>query len=112
MISAQLKTLLWILKLVLFEAEKAVESGDLSAMDALFPRIEAAGAYIHDNAKAASADVADRFHSSVDQMMAVFGQMHDVEHGTDQAVAKRLLKKANGSVMLVENFLPAKDRAQ
>lgn len=109
---ASTKDALAALKATLSEADTAVQSGDLAAMDALYPRIEAAGAYIHDYAKAASPDVADRFHTSIDQMMAVFAEMHDASHGSDQAAAKRLLKKANGAVMLVENFLPASDRAQ
>lgn len=109
---ASTKDALVALKMALKDANEAVEGGNLEAIHEIYPRIEAAGAYIHDYAKPASESMAERFHASVDQMMGLVSEMHDTSHSLDKAGTERLLKKANGAVMLVENFLPAFDRAQ
>ena len=106
------KDALVALKAALSEADTATQNDNLEAIHEIYPRIEGAAAYIHDYAKPASEGLADRFHASVDQMMALVSEMHDTSHSLDKEGTARLLKKANGSVMLVENFLPASDRAQ
>jgi hypothetical protein len=93
------------LKAALTEADEATKNNKLEAIHEIYPRIEGAAAYVHDYAKAPSQAIADRFHASVDQMMALVSEMHDTSHGLNKEETARLLKKANGAVMLVENYL-------
>lgn len=99
------------LKEALNECSAAAANDKLEAIHEIYPRIEGAAAYVHDNAQPASKALSGRFHSSVDQLMGIVSEMHDTSHGLDKQGTERLLKKANGAVKLVENYLAASDRS-
>jgi len=100
------------LKETLSKVDNAIKNDNLEAIHNIYPDIEASASYLDDNAKPVSEEAADRFHTAVDQLMKLVKEMHDKSHNMNKDQTARLLKKSNGAVMLVENYMNHNDKEE